>query len=144
MKRLALLLFLAFPLLADAPEATIKYRSVVMKAMGAHMNAMSMVVKKQVSDRSRLPIDAESMRNLSAGIPSLFPKGTGPDVARTAAKADVWQRWPEFQAAAAKLERETLRLAQLAHGKDAKGFDAQFEAVNAACTECHQQFRQQN
>ena len=42
MKRIALLLLLTLPLFAaDKPEATIKYRSLVMKAMGAHMNAMS-------------------------------------------------------------------------------------------------------
>ncbi|HKO58452.1 MAG TPA: cytochrome c [Thermoanaerobaculia bacterium] len=143
MRRLPLLLLLlALPLLAaDQPEATIKYRSIVMKAMGAHMNAMSMVVKKQMSDRSRLPVDAEALRGLAGGLPLLFPKGTGPEVARTAAKPDVWQREAEFRAAAARLERETLRLAQLARGKDVRAFDAQFEAVNAACNECHQQFR---
>lgn len=142
MKRLALLLILTLPLLAaDQPEAAIKYRSLVMKAMGAHMNAMSMVVKKQVSDRSRLAVDAEALRGLAAGLPALFPKGTGPDVARTAAKPDVWQRWPEFNAASKRLESETARLLQLARGKDAAAFDKQFEAVNAACNECHQQFR---
>lgn len=142
MKRLPLLLVLAFPLLAaDKPEAAIKYRSLVMKAMGAHMNAMSMVVKRQVSDRSRLAVDAEALRGLAGGLPALFPKGTGPDVARTAAKPDVWQRWPEFNAASKRLESETARLLQLARGKDAAAFDKQFETVNAACNECHQQFR---
>ncbi|HEV7922329.1 MAG TPA: cytochrome c [Thermoanaerobaculia bacterium] len=142
MKRLPLLLILALPLLAaDKPEAAIKYRSLVMKAMGAHMNAMSMVVSKQVSDRSRLAVHAEALRGLANGLPALFPKGTGPDVARTAAKLDVWQRWPEFTVASKRLESETARLLQLARGKDAAAFDKQFEAVNAACNECHQQFR---
>jgi cytochrome c556 len=143
MKRLPLLLVLTLPLLAaDKPEATIKYRSLVMKAMGAHMNAMSMVVKKQVSDRSRLAVDAEALHGLAGGLPGLFPRGSGPEVARTAAKPDVWQRWAEFNVASRRLESETARLLQLARGgKDVAAFDAQFEAVNVACNECHQQFR---
>jgi cytochrome c556 len=142
MKRIALLLLLTLPLLAaDKPEATIKYRSLVMKAMGAHMNAMSMVVKKQVSDRSRLAVDAEALHGLATGLGTLFPSGTGPDVARTAARPDVWQHRAEFDAASKRLEGESARLLQLARGKDAAAFDKQFEAVNAACNECHQQFR---
>lgn len=145
MRRSLLLVLIAIPLLAaQRPEATIKYRQSTMKAMGAHMSLLSQVVKKQVDSRARIGGDAEALRALSVGLAELFPKGTGPEVARTAAKPDVWQHWGDFTAAATKLQRETARLAQLAHGSDRGAFDAQFEAVNAACNGCHDQFRERD
>lgn len=145
MKRLLILALLALPLrAADRPEATIKYRQTTMKAMAAHMSLLSQVVKKQVADRSRIGVDAEALRGLSIGLSGLFPKGTGPETARTAAKSEVWQRRSDFETAATKLQFETARLAQLGRGNDSAAFDAQFEAVNAACNGCHDQFRERN
>jgi len=115
-----------------------------MKAMGAHMSLISQVVKKQVGRRGRLGIDAEALRGLSVGLADLFPKGTGPETARTAAKPEVWQRRSDFEAAATKLQRETAFLAQLARGNNSVAFDAQFEAVNAACNSCHDSFRERD
>ena len=121
---------------ADAPDAVVKYRQTVMKSLGNHMNAMSMVVvKKQIASRAQLAAHAESVHLMSAGLVELFP---APDKARSSAKPEIWTHFADFKAAAAKLERESAKLAQL---KDARAFDAQFESVARACEECHDRFR---
>jgi len=51
---------------------------------------------------------------------------------------------PDFEIAATKLQRETAYLSQLARGNDPAAFDAQFEAVNATCNSCHDQFRERD
>ena len=92
-----------------------KYRQSVMKAMAAHMTAMSLVVKKQVSDRSQLAAHAAALRDLSGGLPKFFPRGTGSDKTKTAAKNEIWQRFPEFEAAvreAAARKRRARRAPQ--------------------------------
>jgi cytochrome c556 len=142
MKRFLLVVLIAFPALAaDQASDLVKYRQSVMKAMAAHMTSMSLVVKKQVSDRSQLAAHAMALRDLSAGLPKFFPRGTGSDKTKTAAKNEVWQRFPEFESAFQKLQQESNTLAEAAKRGDAKTFDAQFENVAAACAGCHRTFR---
>ena len=142
MKRFLFVLLIAVPALAaDQASDIVKYRQSVMKAMGAHMTAMSLVVKKKVNDRSQLAAHAAALRDLSGGLAKFFPRGTGSDRTKTAAKNEVWQRFPEFEAGFEKLQRESNSLAEAAKRGDAKGFDAQFENVANACAACHRIFR---
>jgi cytochrome c556 len=146
MKRFLLVLLIAFPAMApaiatDQASDIVKYRQSVMKAMAAHMTSMSLVVKKQVSDRSQLAAHAAAIRDLSGGLPKFFPRGTGSDKTKTAAKNEVWQRFSEFESAFQKLQRESNALADAAKRGDANAFDTQFENVANACAECHRTFR---
>lgn len=142
MKRILIGLLVSVPALAaDKAADVVKYRQSVMKAMGAHMTAMSLVVKKQISDRSQLAAHAAAVRDLSSGIPAFFPPGTGSDKTRTAAKNDVWSRAPVFTAAAENLQRESRKLADAAQRGDAKAFDVRFASVSTACADCHTIFR---
>jgi cytochrome c556 len=142
MKRIVVMLLIAVSALAaDQASDLVKYRQSVMKAMAAHMTAMSLVVNKKVSDRSQLAAHAAAVRDLSSGLPKFFPRGTGSDKTKTAAKNEVWQRFGEFEAASVKLQRESTSLAEAAKRNDAKAFDAQFENVANACAACHRTFR---
>jgi cytochrome c556 len=142
MKRFLFVIVIAFPALAaDQAADVVKYRQSVMKAMAAHMTAMSLVVKKQVSDRSQLAAHAAALRDLSGGLTKFFPRGTGSDKTKTAAKNEIWQRFPEFESGFAKLQRESAALADAAKRSDAKAFDAQFENAANACAACHRTFR---
>jgi len=142
MKRFLIVFLIAFPVLAaDNAADVVKYRQSVMKAMSAHMSAMSLVVKKQISDRSQLAAHAVSVRDLSAGMAAFFPPDTNPAKIRTSAKNEIWQRFPEFESAAAKLQHESTTLAEAAKRGDTKAFDAQFENVANACASCHRTFR---
>ena len=138
MKRILLIAAL-LSVAADAPDAVVKYRQTVMKSLGAHMTAMSMVVvKKQIASRAQLAAHAEAVHAVSAGIVEMFP---APDKVRSSGKPEIWTRFPEFKASAAKVERESALLSQLAQKKEWKAFDAQFESVAKACEECHDRFR---
>jgi cytochrome c556 len=142
MKRILMILAIAVPALAaDQPSDIVKYRQSVMKAMAAHMTSMSLVVKKQISDRSQLAAHAAALRDLSGGLPKFFPRGTGSDKTKTAVKNEVWQRFGEFEAGFVKLQRESNTLAEAAKRGDAKAFEAQFENVANACAGCHRTFR---
>src|SRR3954469_11886960 len=115
MKRFLFVLLIAFPALAaDQASDLVKYRQSVMKAMAAHMTAMSLVVKKQVSDRSQLAPHAVALRDLSGGLAHFFPRRTGSDKTKTAAKNEVWQRFADFEAGFVKLQRESNASAEAA------------------------------
>jgi cytochrome c556 len=143
MKRIFLFsLLLSLPALAaDNAGSVVKYRQSVMKAMGSHMTAIKLVVKGEVGDRSQLAAHAEALHGMSAGLAKFFPRGTGPDRVKSAAKAEIWQHATEFAAAADRLEKESAKLADLARRGDRKAFDAQFAKVGDACGACHDRFR---
>src|SRR5438477_2990337 len=87
--RSALALLALVAVAADKPPDIVKYRQSVMKAMGAHMAAMQLVVRKQVSERAQLPAHANAVRDLSIGLTALFPRDSAPERVKTAAKPDV-------------------------------------------------------
>ena len=137
MKKL-LFVLAVFSVAADAPEAVVKYRQATMKSMGAHMSAMSVVVKGQVSNRAQLAVHAEAIHGVSAGLADLFPRL---EKVKTAAKPAIWSDPKEFHAAADGLQHESAKLAELAAKKDWKAFDVQFARVTEACDRCHDRFR---
>jgi cytochrome c556 len=137
MKKL-LLLLAVLSLAADAPEAVVKYRQATMKSMGAHMSAMSLVVKGEVSNRAQLAAHASAIHAVSEGLVDLFPRL---EKVKTAAKPEIWSQPKEFRAAAEALERENGKLAELAAKKEWKEFDAQFARVREECDSCHKKFR---
>ena len=144
MKRIATFLLIALPVVAtaaDAPENVVKYRQAEMKALAAHMSAISLVVKGSVASRRGLAADADAIHGVSRSLAALFPAGSGPDKTGTDAKPEIWSRGKAFQTDADALERESARLVQLARSDDRKAFAAQFARVGAACSDCHNAFR---
>ena len=128
-------------LAADSPQAIVKYRQSSMKSMGAHMSAMSLVVKHEISSRADLAAHAEAIHALSHDLVEWFPAGSGPDKIQSDAKQAIWQQMPKFKREAQKLELESAKLAQLAKKNDAKAFEAQFKVVADTCDNCHNTFR---
>jgi cytochrome c556 len=123
---------------ADTPDAVVKYRQTTMKSLGAHMAAMSMMVKKQVSDRGLAAAHAESVHAISRGLADLFPRA---ERVRSGARPEIWSKPKEFRAAADQLETESAKLSTLAARRDWSAFDTQFARVAAACDGCHKSFR---
>ena len=141
MKKLLIPLVALLFLAADNPQAIVKYRQATMKSMGAHMSAMSLVVKHQISSRADLAAHAEAIHGVSRSLVALFPAGTGPDKVKSDAKPAIWQQMPEFRRDAERLERDSAKLAELAKKGDAKAFDEQFKVVGETCNDCHDSFR---
>jgi cytochrome c556 len=144
MKKLAFFPLALLLLAAGDPSSIVKYRQASMKAMGQHMTACSLIVKGQIASRADLAAHAEAIASTSKRMVEWFPAGTGSDKIRTDARPSIWSQPAQFKAAAAKLERESAKLAALAKKNDTKGFDAQFKVVGDSCKECHDSFRAQD
>ena len=145
LKRIALLLSLTIPALgADQAADIVKYRQTVMKAMGAHMKAVSMIATKQIGNRSQLAGHAAAVRSLAAGLTAFFPKSTSPDKIYSESRPAIWQHWSDFEAAAKTLERDSANLVAAAKGKDEHALAAAVDTTNKACGGCHKQFREEH
>jgi cytochrome c556 len=85
-------------------------------------------------------VNAEAIALHAQRIPFLFPEGSL--TAKSKARPDIWQRWPEFQAAAKNLENRAGTLRDQALAKDAAAVQATVATFGRdACGTCHTPFR---
>jgi cytochrome c556 len=114
-------------------------RQRLMKSMGA--NWMDLQAKAKAGNVEGVAVNAETMALYSQEIPALFPEGSGTD--KSKAKPDVWQKFPEFEAAAKNLGTQAEKLRDAARAKNEQlTQDIVKDFGRNACGTCHTPFRQ--
>jgi cytochrome c556 len=112
------------------------------KKIGTAFKTINDGLKADAPDAKAIAAQAKIIKELSGKIPSLFPKGTGPETGiKTRAKADIWTDWATFGAAAKGLQTESAKLETIANGGDIDAIKAQVKATGGACKTCHDKFR---
>jgi cytochrome c556 len=123
------------------PGAIVDYRTAVMKSLGGHMRALTLITAGGVGYADQASLHARSIEEIARVIPSLFPVGTGPGSVKTDALDTIWKDEAGFKAAAEKLRAGSASLARAAKGTDAAALKAQAEVVARACSACHDAYR---
>lgn len=96
--------------------------------------------KVKAGNPEAVAVNAEALSLHAQRIPSLFPPGSLSE--KSKAKPDIWQKWPEFEAAAKNLETRAGRLRDQAVAKDAAAVQATVGTFGReACGACHTPFR---
>jgi cytochrome c556 len=114
-------------------------RQRLMKLNGA--SAKDLTEKVKAGQIEAMAVNAETIAMNAQHIPMLFPKGSLTD--KSKAKADIWEKWPEFEAAAKNLETKATELRDAARAKDQPKVEAMMKDFGRqACGTCHQPFRQ--
>ena len=126
---------------ADEPENYIKYRKAMMKAIGGHMAAASQIVRGKVSPEGDLAMHAQALAALSADLTRLFPEGS--DFGETEAKAEIWDKWEQFEKAATNAKDAIATFAEAVAGDDKEKIAAAHKAVGKGCKGCHDDFREE-
>jgi cytochrome c556 len=121
-----------------SPAEYVSERQRLMKLHGA--------VWKDIQDKAKannieaIEVSAETLALNAHRIPGLFPPGSGTPESK--AKPEVWTKFPEFEAAAKKLETESERLRDTAKAKNAEGTQAIVKDFGrTTCGACHTPFR---
>src|SRR5579871_2770107 len=79
-------------------EPAIKARQDFYKEMGKAFKGLNDDLKSDNPSVDDLKKNASVVEAHTGKIPALFPAGTGPDAGiKTGAKAEIWQKWDEFQ-----------------------------------------------
>jgi cytochrome c556 len=124
-----------------ASRAPADYVEERQKLMKAHGDAW-----KNVQDSAKagnLPgvaTNAEAMANNAKQIPALFPEGSMTE--KSKAKPEIWQRKAEFDAAAKKMEMESLKLRDTARTGNAQTTNEIIKDFGRnTCGSCHTPFR---
>jgi len=120
------------------PTETVEARQKMMKEHGDLWKSIQ--DKAKVGDITGIAPDADKLAVNAKKIPALFPPDS--NVGKTAAKPEIWQKWPEFEAAAKNLETESVKLRDTAKANDKPGTEALVKDFGRkACGSCHQPFR---
>lgn len=114
-------------------------RQRLMKSVGA--NWADIQAKAKAGNVDAIAVNAEALALDAQRIPTFFPEGSGTE--KSKAKPDIWQKWPEFQAAAKNLETQSEKLRDASRAKNAQlTQDLVKDFGRTACGTCHTPFRQ--
>jgi cytochrome c556 len=121
-----------------SPSESVAQRQRLMKLHGA--------LWKDIQDKAKagnvegIAPSAEALALNASRIPSLFPEGSLTE--KSKAKPEIWQKWPEFQAAAKNLETQSEKLRDASMAKNADETQAIVKDFGRqACGTCHTPFR---
>jgi cytochrome c556 len=96
--------------------------------------------KAKANNIEGIEVSAETLAINAQYIPAMFPEGTLTD--KSKAKPEVWQKWPEFEAAAKNMETEAVKLRDASKAKNAQlTQDIVKDFGRNACGACHTPFR---
>jgi len=96
--------------------------------------------KAKANNIEGIEVSAETLAINAQYIPAMFPEGSLTD--KSKAKPEVWQKWPEFEAAAKKMETEAVKLRDASKAKNAQlTQDIVKDFGRNACGACHTPFR---
>jgi cytochrome c556 len=133
------MLMLAVPLDRDRALAVMKARHEGMEAIGDSTKAIRRA--QSGPDLPAIRSNAAKIAQLSQQASGWFPAGTGPDIAKTRAKVDIWQNSEDFAVKLRNFQAAAHTFNAAASGKDAATIDAAFGQLNGTCKACHDKYR---
>jgi len=132
-------------LAALSPADAIAERQKLMKDQGSHAKAINEFVESGSGTAADVATHAAAIKADAAKIADLFVPGSSIDdnVAKTAAKKEIWDNFDEFKSAAGKLGDLAGALEAAAGTGDKDKIAAAFGAMGKeGCGGCHSKFRQ--
>ncbi|MDP7668853.1 MAG: cytochrome c [Rhodospirillales bacterium] len=135
----AMVASIGFAGLADADDNAIKYRQNHMKALAAHMGAISAVMKGEAGKPGHVAGHAAALASIGAMTGDLFPVGSGEG--NTDALPAIWAQPGEFEKAWMALKDASANFAKVAAGGDMAATGGAINAVGKTCGGCHKSFR---
>ena len=129
----------SFSVAQSTGEGLIKYRQALMSAQGAHMGAISAIVKGEADHANQLAAHVQALNDLANMIPEAFAE-PGSD-AETRALPLIWEDHEGFLAKAEALQTATADFATAAEGGDMAAVGAAMGPVGQACQGCHETYR---
>ena len=121
------------------PDEAIAERQKLMKEQGAAMRSIS--DKMKAGQVQAVATDAKTLEDTAKKITVLFPEGSV-NPATSRAKPEIWQKWPEFEGHAKKLETQAKLLADTAKTGNADATGKMVADIGrGTCGGCHTPFR---
>lgn len=111
-----------------------------MEAMGDATKAVHRALSG-TPDLATVRANAAKMAQISEQASTWFPAGTGPDVGKTRAKADIWQNSEDFATKLRSLQTAARAFETAAAGNNVAAMNARFADLGGTCKACHDKYR---
>jgi len=112
-----------------------------MEAIGKNNKALHRELASGSPFMPTVKSSAGNIARLASQASGWFPLGTGPDVAKTGAKPEIWQNQADFLAKLRNFQAAANAMNAAAAGEDVDAMKARFGAMNEACKACHDKYR---
>jgi cytochrome c556 len=95
------------------------------------------------NDPAAVKAAALTIHELAPKAATWFPAGTGPDVGKTEARAEIWQQRSDFDAGMTNFTAAAAAFHQAAQGTDLDAMKAAHGKLGGTCKACHDKFREE-
>lgn len=112
-----------------------------MEQIGKAMKVAGRELKASAPSLAAVRASAATIASLAPKVPSWFPPGTGPDVGKTMAKPEIWQKPADFAARTKSFQQAALAFNAAAQGTDLTTIKAKFGDMAKTCKGCHDPYR---
>ena len=112
--------------------------------IGDAMKVIGRELKGDSPDLVQVRQKADVIATLAPQVKTWFPQGTGPDVGKTHAKAEIWQKPDDFAAKARDLETAAAAFKTAAAGNDVAAIRAAQGNLGKSCKACHDLYRRKD
>ena len=133
----------ATPLQKEQALALMKQRHEDYEKIGDAMKAISRELKGESPDLGKVRAGAATIAELAPQIPTWFPVGTGPDVGKTEARAEIWQKPEDFAAKARSFREAAAAFEAAAGGSDLAAIRSAHANLGKSCKACHDSYREE-
>ena len=129
------------PLEKEAALAMMKERHENYEEIGDAMKLLGRELKADQPDLAKVREAAGTINTLAPQVPGWFPAGTGPDVGKTDALAEIWQKPDDFAAKAKDFRAAAAAFNAAAQGNDVVAIRAAHGNLGKSCKACHDLYR---
>lgn len=125
-----------------AMEAQIKARQAGFKNLGKAFKAMSDQLRSGEPDMAALQAAAASVPEITSGIETWFPAGSGPESGvKTEALPAIWEKPEDFVMKVGNFKAAAAALAVASKSGSVDAISAAFRATGGTCKACHDNYR---
>jgi len=112
-----------------------------MEEIGDETKKITNALKSSSPDVGAIQRSAARIAELAGEARSWFPEGTGPDVGKTRAKAEIWQKPEDFTQRMREFEPAARAFNEAAQSGDLPRIRESFAALGKVCKACHDSYR---
>ena len=129
------------PMKRDAAMRRMHERHEGMEQIGKSFKVAGRSLKSGTTDLRVIRSSAATLARIAAKSPAWFPAGTGPDIGKTRAKAEIWQKPADFIVKDTALRQAAAAFNAAARSGDLPTVQARFDDLGKTCKACHDSYR---
>ena len=132
---------LGAPVAGEEAKRLMHERHEGMEDIGDAMKLVSRELKGEAPDLAKVRDGAGTIARLAPQVTGWFPPGTGPDVGKTEAKPEIWNKPEDFAAKRDAFQKAARAFDAAARSGDLTSIKAAHGELGKSCKACHDLYR---